>query len=64
MSTQTTTRVRRRGVGPMSDDSIPVGELRELVDEWNKQGVDGRTASIFKMCSDDLESLIEGHTDE
>jgi hypothetical protein len=38
---------------------VPNDDLRELIQEWRyHKGVDGRTASIFEMCADDLEDLL------
>lgn len=55
-----------------SDDSIPVGELRALVGRWmnrydSNEGLGAWEAGDshgHAKCSGELESLIEGHTDE
>jgi len=42
-----------------NDDSVPVSELRELVEQWQDNMERG-----FIGAANELEQLIEEHTDE
>jgi len=44
-----------------NDDSVPVSELRELVDEW--ENMRDWMYTNARDCAEDLEELIEEHTD-
>ena len=44
----------------MTEETPLEEQCRELVEEWrNQKGVDGRTASIFELCADELEAILD-----
>jgi len=50
----------------MTTDSIPVEDLEELVSLWSGMANDAPrpNATTLEWCSDELEALLEEHTDE
>ena len=50
----------------MTNDSVPVSELRELVDKiYNfERNADAKTAAGYLRSRSELEAVIEEHTDE